>query len=246
MTRPFDVREHFGRFADRYDEQAFNSGYGLRAVSEHELSIVDRRLGVVRGGRVLDVGVGTGRFARMLIQRGADVIGIDLAPEMLNVCAQNEPRARLVQARLGSPLPFANGSFDHAICIRVMKYLDDWVFALGELRRVVRSGGRVILEVANRRSLARWGYSGMPIRLMTARETAQLLDLNGFRVQAIDRGMRLPFPLYRWARTKSRLRAMSFVERVLDIALGPRILARSLIFTCEAYPVLGPNQRPAG
>lgn len=229
-----DIPGHFRKLAARYDADAFEAGSGVRLISQHEVALVMHRLGTIEGRRVLDAGVGTGRFARMLIQRGASVVGFDLSPEMLMTCARNEPRARLVQARLGSPLPFADGAFDHVICIRVIKYLDDWGAALRELRRLVRPGGRLVLEVANRWSLARWGYLGMPVHLITQREVARLLGSSGFRLRAIDPGVRLPFPIYRWARTPSRLRAIRFMESLLSGAFGLRVLARSLIFTCEA------------
>jgi SAM-dependent methyltransferase len=236
MTPRVDIREHFGEFASRYEEEAFEAGSGVREVSERELAVVEYRLRGAEGRRVLDAGVGTGRFARMLIRRGAHVVGMDLTPEMLHVCAQNEPLARLVQARLGSPLPFADATFDDAVCVRVIKYLEDWAVALAELRRVVRPGGRLVLEVANRRSLARWGYSGMPVYLFTSSEATRLLESNGFQLRSIDGGTRLPFLVYRWTRTESRLQVVRFIERLIGTALGQRLFARSLIFTCEADP----------
>jgi SAM-dependent methyltransferase len=244
MSR-FSIREHFGEFASRYDHEALKAGPGLREISERELATVERRVGVVQGRRVLDAGVGTGRFARMLVRRGAQVVGVDLTHEMLEVCARNEPRVRLVEARLGSPFPFGNGTFDHVVCIRVIKYLDDWTIALAELRRVIRPTGRLVLEVANRRSLARWGYSRMPVRLVTAGEAARLLASSGFRVQAMDPGVRLPFLMYRWARTRSRLGAVRLVDGMLTRALGRFVFARSLIFTCQADPAWDLLEEPA-
>jgi ubiquinone/menaquinone biosynthesis C-methylase UbiE len=233
-TKDTTVREHFEGFAGHYQREAFEAGAGLRHVSEGELSIVGRRLGRVTGRDVLDVGIGTGRFARMLVGRGANVVGMDFSNEMLSECARNEPRVRLVHGRLGARLPFPDAAFDDVVCIRVIKYVPDWDAALSEIRRVMRPGGRLMLEIANRRSVARWGYPSLPVRSETIGRTRSLLRAAGFIPRASDAGTRLPFAVYRWARTDARLRWVLRAERALSAALGRAALARSVLLTCEA------------
>ncbi len=228
------MARHFGERAERYDQEAFLDGAGLAAISDRELSIVRNRLGQVEATRILDIGIGTGRFAKMLHEFGAKVYGLDVTPEMLAACRSEAPYARLVLGRLGSRLPFRNASFDAVLCIRVLKYLDSWDGALGELRRVLRPGGRFVVEITNRRSIARWGYPGMPIHLATLPEVRQLLQAAGFGIHSVDRVARLPFPIYRWANTPFRQRPLQQIEHLADRTLGPTSLARSFILTCHS------------
>lgn len=55
--------------------------------------------------------------------------------------------AILQVADLSEPLPFTNGAFDDVVASLVLHYLQDWTAPLAELRRVLRSGGRLILSV---------------------------------------------------------------------------------------------------
>ena len=50
-------------------------------------------------------------------------------------------------ADLAAPLPFADAKFDDVIASLVLHYLEDWAGPLAELRRVLKSGGRLIVSV---------------------------------------------------------------------------------------------------
>lgn len=225
------VRNSFGAVADRYDD-VFDASAGLRSINHRELSIVVDRLGDVRGRRVLDAGMGTGRVARALVDLGAQVVGVDLTSEMLARSRRRAPEAAAVIARVGAPLPFADQSFDDAVCIRVLKYFREWPLAFDQFRRVLRPGGRIVVEIANSRSLARWGYPGRPINLTTVADSDRLLRQAGFLPIALDAGVRLPYPLYR----RSGERAASVLdaaERAGARVLGGTLLARSFFVTAE-------------
>jgi SAM-dependent methyltransferase len=94
-------------------------------------------------GKVLDIGTGTGKAARVVAKRfpGAEVVGVDLAPEMVQEAKRVLP-AELAgrvtfQVADGSQLPFADATFDLVV-------LQNMIPFFGELARVVRPGGRVI------------------------------------------------------------------------------------------------------
>lgn len=55
--------------------------------------------------------------------------------------------ADLQVASLGSPLPYADDTFDDVVASLVLHYLQDWGPALAELRRVLKPGGRLIASV---------------------------------------------------------------------------------------------------
>jgi SAM-dependent methyltransferase len=54
-----------------------------------------RRRGI-RSGRVVDLACGPGGWARMLLRRGYDVVGVDVSPEMIRLARAAAPRARFV------------------------------------------------------------------------------------------------------------------------------------------------------
>lgn len=231
MTDRFDARGRFGAVAPHYEE-AFTASSGLRSISERELAIVTRRLGDVRGRRVLDAGVGTGRVARHLTALGASVVGIDVTPEMLAECRRAAAPALAVQAKVGPSLPFADRSMDDAVSVRVLKYVERWAATFHELRRVLRPGGRLLVEITNARSVARWGYRGDPITFATSAQVERLLRDAGFLPIALDAGTRLPFGV--WARSGRRATpVLEGVERAAGRLLGGAVLARSFFVTAE-------------
>ncbi len=100
----------------------------------------------VRGPRVLEVGVGTGRNLAFY-PRGVQVTGVDLSPRMLE-------RARRKAAQLGlevdlreadaQALPFPDASFDTVVATCVFCSVPDPVLGLRELRRVLVPGGQLL------------------------------------------------------------------------------------------------------
>ena len=96
------------------------------------------------GDRVLDVATGTGAVARELIRRhGCTVVGLDQSPEMLAEARRRLGEdVELVEGR-AEDLPFADASFDALTFTYLLRYVDDPAATLGELARVVRSGGTI-------------------------------------------------------------------------------------------------------
>jgi ubiquinone/menaquinone biosynthesis C-methylase UbiE len=104
--------------------------------------------GDVAGRRILDAGCGAGPLFAALRDRGAIVTGIDKSAGMLEQARQRlGDGADLQVAELGSPLPFPDGTFDDVTASLVLHYLENWGLALAELRRILKSGGRLIVSV---------------------------------------------------------------------------------------------------
>ncbi|MFJ8334868.1 class I SAM-dependent methyltransferase [Streptomyces sp. NPDC094437] len=104
--------------------------------------------GDVADRRILDAGCGSGALFAALRDRGAMVSGFDVSAGMLELARQRlGDGADLRVADLGSPLPYADDTFDDVAASLVLHYLEDWGPALAELRRVLRPGGRLIASV---------------------------------------------------------------------------------------------------
>ncbi|MHB8893958.1 MAG: class I SAM-dependent methyltransferase [Candidatus Geothermincolia bacterium] len=112
------------------------------------------------GKAVLDVGCGPGEMVIDLLSRGCDVTGVDLSPEMIELAKKNV-RDRLPEKnpdlQVGNieRLPFTAEKFDGIVCAGVIEYLDRDDRALGELNRVLKKDGTLIISVRNRLCPAR-------------------------------------------------------------------------------------------
>ena len=131
---------------ERYVASRFDA---LEARFHEDLPAEDLRLagivaalGRVDGIRILDLGCGKGRFARRLIERGAEVIGLDPSAGML-AKATGLDRVRGSATRL----PFATQSFDAVIAVEVIEHLPAKGVgaALDEMQRVLKPGGRLAI-----------------------------------------------------------------------------------------------------
>lgn len=102
-----------------------------------------------RGGRVLELGTGTGETARRLLERleGAEMVSIDESPAMLAEASKVLPtdRVQLIQRRLQDPLP--EGPFDLIVSALAIHHLDDHekpgLFA--RIRDTLGPAGRFVL-----------------------------------------------------------------------------------------------------
>ena len=109
----------FGRRAPSYDR--------IRPVDDNWWQVFDlvAREAGLRGGRVLDVGCGTGRLAAALAERGvARVWGVDPSPEMLAVAREKLPPSVGLKEGRAEDLPFRDGWFDAAVAWLVVHLLD--------------------------------------------------------------------------------------------------------------------------
>lgn len=112
--------------------------------------------GVQPGQCVLDVGCGTGYFARLLAQAvgpEGQVIGVDPSPKMISYASSKAGRVRNCQFQVGTAesLEFPAERFDIVVSSLMMHHLpeDLRVPALREMRRVLRPGGKLLVAEAH-------------------------------------------------------------------------------------------------
>ena len=116
--------------------------------------------GEVKGRSILDAGCGSGPLLAELISRGANVTGFDASQAMIELARQRVGASALLQvADLGDRLPYADNDFDDVLASLVFHYLKDWDGPLGEIRRVLRPGGRLVISV-NHPILYPWTHPG--------------------------------------------------------------------------------------
>ena len=124
----------------------------------HELN--PARLGYVsrhcalRGKRVLDLGCGGGLLSEALAAEGADVVGADLAPEVLEVARLHLLESGLqVDYRQVSAEALADqepASFDVVTCMEMLEHVPDPGAVIDAIGRLLKPGGEVFLSTLNR------------------------------------------------------------------------------------------------
>lgn len=101
----------------------------------------------MNSGSVLEYGCGRGRLVAMLSQLGFGVVGIDIEE---HYWWDKVPRADF---RLVKDFEFQDESFDLCLSILVLTYVDDDMEMLGQIYRVLKRGGFVVLKVTNKDNL---------------------------------------------------------------------------------------------
>lgn len=169
------------------------------------------------GERVLDIGCGTGSLACRCAEKGAQVTGIDISPQMLDVAREKVEAAGLadqVELREMSAVDldeaFPEGSFDVVVSSLAFSELseDEQRFVLRECHRLLRDGGRLVVadEVVPRR----WS------------------------VRLLNRVLRLPLVLLTYVFTQTTTRAVvGLEERIAGAGFAIRSVERSLLGALE-------------
>lgn len=147
-----EIREHFEQAAA--DAENFPATIDPRI---YHVQLILEHFGDLNGKRVLDVGCGKGRFARILADRNptASIVAFDLAEAMLRCVPAG------VRACGGSmtALPFRTAAFDCAYATESLEHAVDIEAAVAEMCRVVRRGGRILIIDKNAQQ---WGRLKTP------------------------------------------------------------------------------------
>jgi 2-polyprenyl-3-methyl-5-hydroxy-6-metoxy-1,4-benzoquinol methylase len=110
-------------------------------------------LDYVGAKNVLDFGCGDGYGTRMLAERSAVILGIDVDPAAIELARKKYSHPSLAFRHIGGlPLPFESESFDVVLSFQVIEHVDDVPFYLEEIHRILKKGGRFLLTTPNAKS----------------------------------------------------------------------------------------------
>ena len=110
-TTPKDTRDYYDRNADSYDRK---TGFGLRGGQEYNFERYYEPLLAAElpaTGRVLELGCGTGFYTRWLVDRGLDVVAMDISANMVERARERLQTRRAVRVDDGAEA-FAHGLSD--------------------------------------------------------------------------------------------------------------------------------------
>src|SRR3990167_9288273 len=140
-TRP---TTSWGGVADWYDEylNTEKDSYQRQVISPNVWRLLELRAGM----KVLDLACGSGFFARELAKAGAQVIGVDLSPELINLAKKQETKSIdyfISPAHQLSMIP--DQSVDAAVNILAIQNIAEVKEMLSEVRRVLKPEGKVLI-----------------------------------------------------------------------------------------------------
>ena len=174
MSNPFDLfPQEYDSWFDRYPK-----------VFESEVVLFRRLLDGEIPENSLEIGVGTGRFAKALGIR----FGVDPAERALKLAQR---RGIAVVKGVGEDLPFRDSAFELVLINTVLCFCRDPSRLLAESRRVVKSGGRLVVGFIERESTLGRLYSEKGgrffsvARLLSFREVEEGIVKAGFRIQRV-------------------------------------------------------------
>lgn len=130
----------------------------LRNMVPARLAHFDPIVGDWRGKSVLDLGCGGGFMSEALVQRGAEVIGVDPSEPAIAIARKHAEATGLsIDYRIGTgeSLPVATGAVDIVLCVDVLEHVNDLDAVMDEVRRVLKPGGLFLFDTINRTWLAR-------------------------------------------------------------------------------------------
>lgn len=197
-------------------------------------SLIERKLALPEGARILEIGCGTGHNLEMLKRFGrVDAIEIDGAARAI-------ASARLGHAVLNAPLPglsgVAEGSYDLVALFDVLEHIEEDEEALVNIARLLKPGGRILLTVPAHP----WLWSGHDRvnhhkRRYTRQTLSEVIEAAGLRLELLSWFNSLLFPLAAASRLAGRARKRDDS----DDALPPAPLNRlfELVFGLERYAV---------
>lgn len=181
------MSEHAGPF---YDHKA-----GLYRDAENPV-LLDHVLACLPpGGRVLDVGCGSGGLLARLAGRAGHRAGIEVSA--VSAAEAAKVADEVVNLPVTGPLPFAPASFDVVVCADVLEHLADPAAGLSSAARLCRPGGAVVISVPNvaywqarlRLLLGVWRYepTGLfdsgHLRFLTQATLIELVEGSGLRIE---------------------------------------------------------------
>jgi len=140
--------------ASTYEKSRFHSRLGVHLDHMHKKIVADL---ISSDGKILlDVGVGTGRFATWLVEKGFEVVGVDISREMLKEAKRKtQSLSENVHLVLSDChfLPFKKEMFDGCICINVVNHIPEIDRFLKEVQYTIEPRGFFIVNFPNLRSL---------------------------------------------------------------------------------------------
>lgn len=197
------VRRYFDGAAERFDaiyreEKSLPQklvDHLFRRVVQRRFQLTFDLCGEVAGKRVLDVGCGSGRYSIEFARRGAEVIGLDLAPTMVEMAQEAAAAAGVAERCRFMQADFETWRephhFDICLGIGFFDYIEEPEIVLGKIRACTTERALFSFPIRWRlRSPTRWlrlRLNSCPVYFYDEAEVVRLLCKAGWASPAVHR-----------------------------------------------------------
>lgn len=132
----------WGGVAEWYDEYLQDEdSYQAKVIAPNLL----RLLALEKGERVLDVACGQGYFSKLFAEAGAQVVGCDISPELINLAKNHAPKVQFHVAPAHALSFVKDASFDIATIVLAIQNIENMGEVCAEMRRILVPNGRFVL-----------------------------------------------------------------------------------------------------
>lgn len=228
-SKPTDIATYYDSYSTWYEGERREGYYGL--INDLEVEALEP---YATGKDILELGCGTGLILERTTPMARSAVAIDLSLGMAGV---SKDKQLTVTNASATHLPFADDSFDLVYSCKVLPHVPDISGALLEVERVLRPGGRAIIEFYNPMSFKALGY-----RLRTLKRRGEPVfvrhdsvgDVTGYLPPGWEvedvRGIRILAPVKQLYRLPVVGPALQQLERRLcDTKFGARFGGYTLI-----------------
>jgi len=179
------TRFDFNSVADTYDKW-YETPEGAMYDHLEKKAISKYLLRNIQGGKLLEIGCGTGHWSQFFSEFGFEVTGVDVSERMINIAQSKGIPNTSFEIADGHFLPFKNGVFDVTAAIVTLEFVRDAELVVREMVRCTRrSGGQLLIGVLNMLARLNRKRQQSPeslyakARLFSPRQLKQLLESYG-------------------------------------------------------------------
>ncbi len=135
----------YEQMAERYNELIDHKPHNAYYDRPNTLQLLPD----VKGKTILDAACGPGKYAEILMEKGAIVKGFDISAAMVELAIKrNNGRGEFFVHDLSMPLTMVeDSSCDMVLCALALHYIEDWSFTMKEFHRVLKKSGLLILSI---------------------------------------------------------------------------------------------------
>jgi ubiquinone/menaquinone biosynthesis C-methylase UbiE len=195
-TRSKYWQKHSDRVADLQGKSVQAHDWCCDAAFRWNQSYIVNLIPNERRLEILDVGCGNGLFTKPLVEKH-HLCGLDFSEGMIEYACANG-----LDAQQGSAeeLPHEDESFDTVLSIEMIQCVPDFTKAIGEMARVLKPGGKLVLQTLNRRSWLRSFHSLVEknyreLHMFHSEELRDLAGAGGLAVKSVVYNF-YPVPLF--------------------------------------------------
>jgi len=219
------------KYIDRFETKLIR-----KAVEKATKSKGDKRI------KVLDVGIGTGRIASVLLKDNVKYYGVDISEKMIKICKKRFKGNKKIKALtvwdIASSFPNEFGRFDLITAVRSLYYTNAWRKTISQARARLNPGGIFFFTFPNRYStslLPRLLFKKRGVKSYQTKysELEDVIKKAGFSDYEIRGYAKLPDTLYDFCNGNYSTTILILFENILRFSLGETFLARMFYVTCK-------------